>query len=65
MMKCFYIQEFYHVDPNFIKLFRLAQLIIEYLLVSFTIHTQFLPDIRPTCIDFHELFFFKSYILEK
>lgn len=28
-------EEFYHVDPNFIKLFRLAQLIIEYLL-----HTQ-------------------------
>ncbi len=28
------LQEFQGVDPNFIKLFRIAQLIIEYLLVS-------------------------------
>lgn len=27
-------QEFRNIDPNFVKLFRLAQLIIEYLLVS-------------------------------
>ena len=28
------LQEFHNVDANFVKLFRLAQLIIEYLLVS-------------------------------
>ena len=38
LMKSFYVQEFHHVDPNFIKLFWLAQLIIEYLLVSFAVH---------------------------
>lgn len=30
---CVFKQEFHDIDPNFIKLFKLAQLIIEYLLV--------------------------------
>ena len=44
-------------DPNYIKLFRLAQLIIEYLLVSLTSQTKFLV------ISFHLLHLIPSHCL--